>query len=364
MTRQADLASDQRFMAMALALGRRGLGRVWPNPAVGCVLVQAGRVVGQGWTQPGGRPHAEAEALAEAGHHARGATAYVTLEPCSHHGKTPPCADALHVAGVSRVVIACQDPDPRVSGRGIAKLKAAGIEVDTGLCQAAAAHDLQGFFTRITQGRPMFSWKVASSLDGRIALADGQSQWITGPHARRLGHGLRASHDAILIGRGTAQADNPTLNTRLPGCADRSPVRVVLDRQLQTDTASKLAATARDIPIWLVTQETGPRQRAWQAIGAEVIVVDDMAPVTIAKALGDRGLTRVLIEGGAQVAGQFMQAGLIDRVEWFRGSQILGGDALPALTDLALKSLSDARQYTRQAVRPLGSDSWERYVAV
>ncbi|MEO0391916.1 MAG: bifunctional diaminohydroxyphosphoribosylaminopyrimidine deaminase/5-amino-6-(5-phosphoribosylamino)uracil reductase RibD [Pseudomonadota bacterium] len=360
-------AVDHHFMAMALSLGRRGQGRTWPNPAVGCVIVQDKIVVGQGWTQPGGRPHAETEALKQAGDRAAGATAYVTLEPCAHHGKTPPCSDALIKAGISRVVMACQDPDPRVDGRGIATLQAAGIDLTIGVGEAAAMADLNGFMMSRQEGRPAFTWKVASSLDARIALGNGDSQWITGETARRLGHGLRVTHDAILIGRGTALTDNPLLNTRLPGCSERSPVRVVLDTYVKTPLTSQLAQTAKDIPLWLVCQDQAAeasRIEAWQATGADVLALADMAPLTIAQALGARGVTTVLIEGGAQVAGSFMKTGLIDRVEWFRGGQVLGGDGLPALGDQALAQLSDARQYRCESIRPLGSDRWERYVAV
>ena len=206
--------SHERFMAHALALGRRGLGRVWPNPAVGCVIVQDGRIVGRGFTQPGGRPHAETMALAQAGDAARGATVYVTLEPCSHHGQTPPCAQALIDAGVAHVVGAIQDSDPRVNGAGFDMLRAAGIKVTTGVCAEIAAEDHAGFFAKTTLGRPFLTLKLANSFDGRIATASGDSQWITGPQARRLVHGMRANHDAVLVGAGTARADDPMLTVQ------------------------------------------------------------------------------------------------------------------------------------------------------
>ncbi|MBX6375722.1 MAG: bifunctional diaminohydroxyphosphoribosylaminopyrimidine deaminase/5-amino-6-(5-phosphoribosylamino)uracil reductase RibD, partial [Acetobacteraceae bacterium] len=242
-------------MRAALALARRGLGNAWPNPAVGCVLVRDGRVVGRGWTQPGGRPHAETEALRRAGPEgARGATAYVTLEPCSHHGRTPPCCDALIAAGVARVVVALQDPDSRVNGRGIARLRAAGIAVETGLCEAEARAINAGFIRRIHLGLPLVTLKLATTLDGRIATATGESRWITGPEARREAHALRARHDAVLVGSGTVLADDPDLTCRLPGMAKTPVLRVVADSRLRTPPAARLVATARQVPTWIVTR--------------------------------------------------------------------------------------------------------------
>ncbi len=243
------------MMRAALALARRSLGRTWPNPAVGCVIVRDGQVIARGRTQDGGRPHAEADAIAQAtaqGLSLKGATAYVTLEPCSHHGRTPPCADALVGAGVARVVSALEDPDPRVKGRGHERLRAAGIEVVVGDGAAEAAEINAGFLTRVKEGRPLFHLKVASSLDGRIATASGESKWITGPAARLHGHHLRATHDAILVGVETALADDPDLGCRLPGLAARSPVRLVLDSKARLSPQSKLATTAGQRPVWLL----------------------------------------------------------------------------------------------------------------
>ncbi|MBT3397327.1 MAG: bifunctional diaminohydroxyphosphoribosylaminopyrimidine deaminase/5-amino-6-(5-phosphoribosylamino)uracil reductase RibD, partial [Alphaproteobacteria bacterium] len=216
-------------MRSALALAQRGLGQVWPNPSVGCVLVKDGHPIGRGWTQPGGRPHAETEALARAGDRARGATAYVTLEPCAHHGETPPCAAALVEAGVAKVVVACRDPDTRVNGGGIDALKSAGIDVVEGVLETDAIDLNIGFFTRVQSDRPMVTLKLAASIDGRIATSAGKSKWITGPGARAHGHGLRARHDAVLVGAGTVNADDPELTCRLPGMTGRSPVRVILE---------------------------------------------------------------------------------------------------------------------------------------
>ncbi|MCB2102598.1 MAG: bifunctional diaminohydroxyphosphoribosylaminopyrimidine deaminase/5-amino-6-(5-phosphoribosylamino)uracil reductase RibD, partial [Rhodobacterales bacterium] len=300
-------------MAAALALARRGLGRVWPNPAVGCVLVRDGRVVGRGWTQPGGRPHAETEALNRAGHAAKEATAYVTLEPCSHHGQTPPCCDALIAAGVARVVVAIKDPDPRVSGRGLAALEAAGIAVTLGVGAAEAEDVTAGFLSRVTRGRPLVTLKVATSLDGRIATATGHSQWITGPQARARGHRLRLENDAVLTGIGTVLADDPALTCRLPGAGDHSPVRVVLDSRLRLPPDSQLARTAATVPTWVLTAGApeGMKRRPLEDLGVKVIpVAADGAgrvdPAPALQALGEAGLSRLLVEPGAAVSGALL----------------------------------------------------------
>ena len=262
---------------------------MWPNPAVGCVIVRDDRVVGRGWTQPGGRPHAETEALARAGAAAEGATAYVTLEPCCHWGRTPPCADALIAAGVARVVVAVEDPDPRVAGGGIARLRAAGIAVEAGLGAAEAAEINAGFFLRVRHGRPLVTLKLATSLDGRIATPIGESRWITGPAARERAHLLRATHDAILVGTGTVIADDPQLTCRLPGLADHSPVRVALDRQLRIPLEAHLIAEARQVPTWVVTLTSADpaRQQALRDAGVIVIAAEPDAAghIDLARAL-------------------------------------------------------------------------------
>ena len=351
-------------MAIAIALGKRGLGHCWPNPAVGCVIVNNGMIVGRGTTRPGGRPHAEVVALGQAGERARGGTAYVTLEPCAHYGQTPPCADALLVAGVRRVVIACDDPDPRVDGRGIVKLQSAGVEVVLGIGAEAAAADLQGFFLRVREGRPLFTLKTATSAGGRIALASGVSQWITGPEARAMGHALRASHDGILVGKGTALTDDPMLTVRLPGLTGQSPVRILLDTELAVPATSRLAETASKLPVWVVTLNTGMAAETWAECGAEIINPADMKPLTIARALGEKGLTRVLIEGGGQVAGSFLRHGLVDRIEWFRSSRIIGADGRAAIAPLDLDDLDESNKFRREAIHTLGRDCWERYVHI
>src|ERR1700759_378547 len=270
---EASKEADRRFMRLALTLGRRGLGRTWPNPAVGAVGVKDGVLVGRGWTQPRGRPQAEPEALRRAGEAARGATLYVTLEPCSHFGKSPPCADAIIAAGISRVVAAIEDPNPEVAGKGHAKLRAAGIKVDVGLFADEAAHDHAGHFRRIRDPRPHIILKLAVSSDDKIAAAGHKQLAITGEAARTRVHLLRAQCDAILVGIGTVLADDPLLTCRLPGMEMRSPVRVVLDRALRTPGASRLVHSARQHPLWVMTSETAEAATAARlgAAGAQVL---------------------------------------------------------------------------------------------
>ncbi|MBV9522558.1 MAG: bifunctional diaminohydroxyphosphoribosylaminopyrimidine deaminase/5-amino-6-(5-phosphoribosylamino)uracil reductase RibD, partial [Alphaproteobacteria bacterium] len=288
---------DVAHMRAAIALARRGLGEVWPNPAVGCVIVRDGRVVGRGWTQPGGRPHGETEALQRAGDRARGATAYVSLEPCCHWGKTPPCTDALIAAGVARVVVPIDDPDPRVSGAGIARLRASGIRVDTGVCAAEGAELNAGFLTRMREGRPLVTLKLATTLDGRIATHSGESRWITGALARERAHLLRAEHDAVMVGSNTVLHDDPLLTCRLPGLAHRSPVRLVVDSRLRVPLTARLVAAAREVPTWFLTLGNGdaPRQEAFRECGVELIEIGADEGVGIdmgeaLRALGARGL--------------------------------------------------------------------------
>ncbi|MBF0267191.1 MAG: bifunctional diaminohydroxyphosphoribosylaminopyrimidine deaminase/5-amino-6-(5-phosphoribosylamino)uracil reductase RibD [Alphaproteobacteria bacterium] len=350
-------------MAAALGLARRGLGRVWPNPAVGCILVKDGAVVGRGWTQPGGRPHAETEALSRAGEGARGATAYVTLEPCAHHGKTPPCAEALIRAGISRAVVAAEDPDDRVSGRGIEMLRSAGIDVEIGVLEDEAKDLNAGFFSRVLNNRPLVTLKLATTLDGRIATHRGESKWITGERARSAGHMLRASHDAILVGVGTALADNPDLNCRLPGLDLASPVRIVADSRLRLPLTSKLVQSAKDIPTWLLTLENGPRERrhVFEKAGVRLIEVSpgeggypDLGEGL--RKLADAGLTRVLAEGGAHLSAALLRADLIDRLVWFHALGIMGGDGVPAASAFGVDALAQMPRFARLGARALGND--------
>lgn len=351
-------------MDAALALARRGLGIVWPNPAVGCVLVQDG-VVGRGWTQPGGRPHAEAEALRAAGAAARGATAYVTLEPCDHYGQTPPCSQALIDAGVARAVIAIEDPDPRVSGKGVARLRHAGISVSMGVRAEAAAALNAGFLSRVRLGRPLVTWKAATSLDGRIATRSGESQWITGALSRDRTHLLRADHDAVLIGVGTAAADDPKLTCRLPGLRDRSPLRIVVDPRLRLPLTSLLVREAAKVPTWIACLEKPEpaRAAAYRQSGVELIEIapkGDQPDMTgLFAALGARGLTRVLVEGGGRVVAALLAAGLIDRAVMFRAGPVIGGDGVPAVAGFGLEKLVDAPRFRLIESHALDGDMME-----
>ena len=354
---------DLLHMRAALALARRGLGNAWPNPAVGCVLVKDGRVIGRGWTQPSGRPHAETEALRRAGNAARGATAYVTLEPCSHHGRTPPCCEALAGAGIARVVMAMRDPDPRVNGRGLAMLRGAGIVVEEGLLEAEARALNAGFFRRIQAGMPVVTLKLASTLDGRIATSTGESRWITGEAARREVHALRARHDAILVGSGTVLADDPDLTCRIPGMERVPMLRVVADARLRTPPAARLVQGAGVAPVLIITAPGHPpaAQAPFIAAGADIVTVPAHAAggldlPSLLRALGRRGVTRVLAEGGAGLAAALLRQGLVDRLVWFHAPAVMGGDGHPALEGLRLAALSAMPRFRRTAQRALGDD--------
>lgn len=353
-------------MALAIGLGARGLGQVWPNPAVGAVIVQGERIVGRGWTAPGGRPHAEPQALAQAGAAARGATAYVSLEPCAHHGKTPPCAEALVAAGVARVVTAIEDPDPRVAGRGHAILRAAGIEVTTGVLAAEAETVQAGFLTRIRADRPMVTLKLATSLDGRIATATGESRWITGPEARRHVHALRARHDAVLVGGGTARADDPLLTVRGMGVV-RQPVRIVAARELDLPEAGAFAGSVADGPLWLLHGGAAPQARRadWQARGARLIEVAEgpagLDPSAMLVALGAEGLTRVFCEGGGRFAAALLQAGLVDEMVGFTAGLALGATGQAALGPLDYPALDGAPRFDLVETRVVGGDLMHRW---
>lgn len=371
--------NDIAHMDAALGLAARGLGNAWPNPAVGCVLVRndvrddvgaGGRVVGRGWTQPGGRPHAETQALARAAEAARGATAYVTLEPCSHHGRTPPCSDALIGAGIARCVVACTDTNPQVAGQGIEKLRAAGIAVTTGVREAEARHLNAGFFKVMEEGRPLVTLKIATTLDGHIATRSGESKWITGPQARARTHLERARHDAVLVGSGTVAADDPDLTCRLPGVDPRPVVRVVLASDLFLDPGRALIRTARQAPTWVYCRQRrsadSPAIEAFQAHGVEVIATDGdpdagLDVTAVVRDLARRGITRLMVEGGSRVAAAFLAAGLVDRVLWFRAAKVIGADGLAAVAELGLDRLADCPDFARLAVEPVGSDMVEVY---
>jgi diaminohydroxyphosphoribosylaminopyrimidine deaminase / 5-amino-6-(5-phosphoribosylamino)uracil reductase len=363
-------AADRRFMELALTLGRRGQGRTWPNPAVGAVVVKDGVIVGRGWTQPGGRPHAEPEALRRAGEAARGATLYVTLEPCSHTGKSPPCADAVIAAGIARVVSAIEDPNPEVAGQGHARLRAAGITVDVGLCAAEAAHDHAGHFRRIRDKRPHVILKLAVSADDMIGVAGRKPIAISGEAAKARVHLLRAQCDAILVGIGTVRADDPLLTCRLPGMEARSPVRVVLDRALRIPGTSRLVHSARETPLWAMTSEIAEAPAAMRlgAAGAHVMRVAttstpppglDLAAVL--HALAEKGITRLLVEGGARVASSFVAAGLVDEAWLLRGPDSIGADGVPALEALPLTSITQSPGFKLRASESLQKDTLTTY---
>lgn len=347
-------------MGMALSLGRRGLGRVWPNPNVGCVIVRDGRVIGRGWTADGGRPHAETQALS--GIDATGATAFVTLEPCAHHGQTPPCVNALIAAGVARVVIATGDPDARVAGKGIAALKAAGVQVTTGVRDAEARADMAGFLLRITGNRPFVTLKLAASFDGRIATASGESQWITGPEARRMVHAMRARHDAVLVGAGTVRADDPSLTVRDLGISHQ-PVRIVASRRLNI-AATKLLATQDEAPLWLCHGPDAPTQD-WTDKGATTLACGahgrQVDPVDMMGKLAERGLTRVFCEGGGSLAASLLGAGLVDEIIGFTAGLVLGAEGTPSIGALGVEDLADAPRFTLTETSQIGADCLHRW---
>jgi diaminohydroxyphosphoribosylaminopyrimidine deaminase / 5-amino-6-(5-phosphoribosylamino)uracil reductase len=369
-SKAAEKAADLRFMQLALALGRRGQGRTWPNPAVGAVVVNDGVIVGRGWTQPGGRPHAEPEALQRAGEAARGATLYVTLEPCSHFGRSPPCADAVIAAGIARVVSAVEDPNPEVAGQGHARLRAAGIVVDVGLGAAEAAGDHAGHFRRIRDKRPHVILKLAVSSDDKIGAAGRKPVAITGEAAKARVHLLRAQCDAVLVGIGTVQADDPLLTCRLPGMEAQSPVRVVLDRALRISGTSRLVHSARETPLWVMTSSLSEAPAAMKlgAAGAQVIrVATTTAPppgldlLAVLHALAEKGITRLLVEGGARVASSFVTAGLVDEVWLLRGPDAVGADGVAALDALPLTSITQSPTFERRAGETLQNDTLTIY---
>ncbi|HJQ59711.1 MAG TPA: bifunctional diaminohydroxyphosphoribosylaminopyrimidine deaminase/5-amino-6-(5-phosphoribosylamino)uracil reductase RibD [Vineibacter sp.] len=363
--------TDADWMAGALALARRGVGETWPNPTVGCVLVKDDVALARGRTARGGRPHAEAAAVDAArasGIDVRGSTAYVTLEPCAHHGRTPPCAEALVAAGIQRAVIATVDPDARVSGKGNAILRAAGIIVAQGVGRAEADEINAGFFCRVRTGRPLVTLKLATSLDGRIATVSGDSKWITGEAARARGHLLRATHDAIMVGIGTALADDPALTCRLPGLEGRSPIRIVVDSDARLPAASDLARSARTVPVWLMCADDAPAApvAALEALG---IVVQRLPrgpdrridPAALFQALGGTGLTRVLVEGGGALAAALLSAELVDRLSVFHAGVVIGGDGVPGIAAMGLEKLALARRFDRLSLAEAGDDVLETW---
>jgi diaminohydroxyphosphoribosylaminopyrimidine deaminase/5-amino-6-(5-phosphoribosylamino)uracil reductase len=356
---------DARFMALALALGRRGLGNTWPNPAVGAVVVKDGLIVGRGWTQRGGRPHAEVEALRHAKKAAQGATMYVTLEPCAHHGETPPCADAIIRAGVARVVSALEDPNPEVAGKGHDRLRAKGIAVDVGLDADAARRVHSGHIMRVTQQRPYVVLKLAVSADGKAGLAGRKPAAITGEAARTRVFQMRASSDAIMIGIGTVLSDNPQLTCRLPGMFERSPVRVILDAGLRVPLMTSVVATVRETPTWVFTSRrpSAIAEEILQQKGCKVFRVGDRGGKLdlpeVFKVLAGQGITRLMVEGGPTLAGSLAAAGLVDELALFRGEKLVGSDGIDPLDGMPLDGFTG--QLRAFGNEKLGPDTLEIY---
>lgn len=354
---------DERFMAAAIRLSRWHLGATGPNPSVGCVIVKDGVIIGRGVTARGGRPHAETQALSEAGEAARGATAFVTLEPCSHHGKTPPCAEALIAYGVGRVVVAATDPDIRVSGRGLRMLAEAGLEVTPGVLEAEAEIALEAYMIRQRRKRPQVTLKLAVSADGMIGRPGEGQVAITGREARAQSHILRAESDAILVGIGTVLADDPQLTCRLPGLEDRSPVRIVLDRRLETPPTSNLMRGIADGHALLIAaspEADAERRRVLESAGAELLDLEGPDYQILLEALAGRGLSSLIVEGGRRAATAFLAQGLVDQIMLFTSDVIVGdgGIASPLRPDAIPDSFA-----LRSSAR-FGADRLLEYVKV
>ncbi len=366
---RAGEGEDARFMALATTLGRRGLGRTWPNPAVGAVVVGAGgQILGRGWTQPGGRPHAETEALRRAGAACRGATLYTSLEPCSHHGKTPPCADAIVAAGIARVVSALEDPNPEVAGAGHWRMAEREIVVDVGLGAAEARRVHAGHIRRIRSGRPHITLKLAVSADGKAGLAGRRPAKITGEAVWQRVHLLRAMNDAVLTGIGTVLADDPLLTCRLPGMNARSPVRVVLDRDMRLPANSRLATTAAEAPVWIVAGEQGSDRldESMKINGLDVMLAakneHGLDLPAVLQLLARRGMTRAMVEAGPRLAAAFIKADLVDEAVLFRApGVVIGSDGIDALEGLPLTALTQSPRLKSLGVEPAGSDTAEHF---
>jgi diaminohydroxyphosphoribosylaminopyrimidine deaminase/5-amino-6-(5-phosphoribosylamino)uracil reductase len=362
--------NDARFMRLALSLGRRGLGNTWPNPAVGCVNVNDDVMVGRGWTQPGGRPHAETEALLRAGPAARGATLYATLEPCSHHGRTPPCADAIIAAGIARVVSALEDVNPEVAGQGHARLRAAGVTVEVGVCAQEARRAHAGHIRRIKDRRPHLTLKLAVSADGKAGLAGRKPVAITGEAARDRVHMMRAMNDAVLTGIGTALADDPALTCRLPGMAERSPVRVVLDSSLRLPADGRLARTAGETPVWAFAgpEASADAERGLAAVGAKVFRVaagrKGIDPEAALQALAEQGVTRLMVEAGPRLAASFLAADLVDEAALLRSPKEIGKTGIDAVEGRGIDALIHSLSLKSLGTAPLGADIIEWFERV
>ncbi len=361
----AAAADDARYMELALSLGRRGLGNTWPNPAVGAVIVKDGDILGRGWTQPGGRPHAEVEALRRAKKLAQGATMYVTLEPCSHQGKSPPCADAIIRAGIARVVSAMEDPNPEVAGQGHERLRAKGIAVEVGLGADEARRTYIGHITRIQEGRPYVLLKLALSADDKVGLAGRKPVALSGEQARERVFQMRAMSDAILVGIGTVLADNPHLTCRLPGMIERSPVRVVLDSQLRLPLATSVVATVRETPTWVITSgnPSAIAEEILRQRGCQVFRVGErngrLDLDEVLKVLAGQGITRLMVEGGPTVAASLVAADLVDEAVLIRADKSVGASGIDALEGMPLGALTTKLQM--RGSERLGSDTIETF---
>ena len=378
MAEAADAEFDRRMLAAAIRLGAGARGTTAPNPAVGAILIKDGIVVGRGRTAPGGRPHGERLALTEAGAAARGATLYVSLEPCAHHGRTPPCADAVIASGVSRVVAPSADPDPRVVGQGFERLRTAGVEVVTGLLAAEAGRAHAGHMRRISERRPHVALKLAVSADDGIGRRGAERVHVTGEIARRHGQALRARFDAILVGRGTIEADDPELTLRLPGLDMRAPIRIVLDTECRLDGGERVFTTG-STPTWVFSAAGPGAARDPATLGAESGARPGrgMRRLYVARApeggldlnailrqLASERVTRLLVEGGARVARALLEADLVDEVLLFRSPAELGGDLVPALAGLPLGAIERSRRFRKIERRRFGSDRMTHYERV
>lgn len=369
-----DPAADARFMQLALHLGGRGLGTTWPNPAVGAVVVKPdgpqASIIGRGWTQPGGRPHAEVEALRRAGEGARGATLYVSLEPCSHHGRSPPCVDAIIAAGIARVVSAIEDPNPHVAGQGHGALRAHGVTVVIGQGADEARRQHAGHIRRMREGRPHVIFKLAVSADGKAGLSGRRPVAITGAPARERVHLMRATCDAVLVGIGTAMADDPLLNCRLPGMESRSPVRIVVDAQLRLSPQRRLVETARETPVWVIGSHAAPaeREQVLRAAGVEVMrVAPSGSGLDLSAALklfAARGITRLMVEAGPTIGAALMRANLVDEAVVFQSRLVIGPSGIDALEGLPLAALTQSPRFRSLGSEPVGDDMVETFERV
>lgn len=354
-------------MGVALQRAKRGLGATAPNPSVGAVIVKAGQIIAAGNTAEGGRPHAENLALKQAGSQAEGATMYVTLEPCCHIGLTPPCTEALIASGLSRIVIATKDSNPRVSGHGIEQLKSAAIAISYGVREAEARALNAGFFCAVEQKRPFVTLKLATTLDGKIASSTGKSMWITGQSARHYAHLLRAQHDAIMVGVNTVLADNPLLTCRLPGLEGRSPIRIIVDSNLRLPLDAALVKTSATVPVWVITCRESDRAEALRDLGVKVIAVGEdkegrVAIRPLMAALASSGVTRLLVEGGGAIAASCLKAELVDSIIWMRAPLMLGSEAISAIGGLKSDNPALAPRWRCANITVLGEDIIETYI--